>query len=170
MRIWIKNGRILDPASKRDEIADLYVDGGKIVKTEKGKEEEADRVIDAKGCYVVPGLIDLHVHLRDPGQTYKEDIETGGKAAAAGGFTTVVAMPNTKPVIDCDTRVSYVVNKAKEVSPIRVLQAGAITMGQKGEELTDIDAMAKAGIPAISEDGKSVMNSQLYREAMQKVQ
>ena len=168
MRIWIKNGRILDPASKRDEIADLYEDGGKIVKTEKGKEEEADRVIDAKGCYVVPGLIDLHVHLRDPGQTYKEDIETGGKAAAAGGFTTVVAMPNTKPVIDCDTRVSYVVNKAKEVSPIRVLQAGAITMGQKGEELTDIDAMAKAGIPAISEDGKSVMNSQLYREAMQK--
>lgn len=167
MRIWIKNGRILDPASKRDEIADLYVEGNKIAKAEKGKEKEADRIIDAKGCYVVPGLIDLHVHLRDPGQTYKEDIETGGKAAAAGGFTTVVAMPNTKPVIDCDTRVRYVVNKAKEVSPIHVLQAGAITMGQNGEELTDIEAMVKAGIPAISEDGKSVMNSQLYREAMQ---
>ena len=167
MRIWIKNGRILDPASRRDEIADLYVEGGKIAKAEKGKEETADRVIDAGGCYVVPGLIDLHVHLRDPGQTYKEDVETGGKAAAAGGFTTIVAMPNTKPVIDCDTRVSYVLNKAKEVSPVHVLQAGAITMGQKGEELTDIRKMAETGIPAISEDGKSVMNSQLYREAMQ---
>lgn len=167
MRIWIKNGRILDPASRRDEIADLYVEGGKIAKAEKGKEETADRVIDAGGCYVVPGLIDLHVHLRDPGQTYKEDVETGGKAAAAGGFTTIVAMPNTKPVIDCDTRVSYVLNKAKEVSPVHVLQAGAITMGQKGEELTDIRKMAETGILAISEDGKSVMNSQLYREAMQ---
>lgn len=114
----------------------------------------------------MPGLIDLHVHLRDPGQTEKEDIETGAKAAARGGVTTVVAMPNTTPVIDNPDRVKYVHNKAEQLAAVHVLQAGAITKGQKGEELADIVGMARAGIPAVSEDGKSVMNSQVYKDAM----
>jgi dihydroorotase len=115
----------------------------------------------------MPGLIDLHVHLRDPGLTYKEDVVTGAKAGAKGGFTTILAMPNTKPVIDCADRVNYVHNKAKELAPIHVLQVGAVTKQQKGEELADIEGMIKAGIPAISEDGKSVMNTRIYKEAMQ---
>ena len=123
-------------------------------------------MIDAGGCFVMPGLIDLHVHLRDPGLTHKETVETGAMAAARGGFTTIVAMPNTKPVTDDKQKVSYVHNKAKMNAPIHVLQAGAVTKGQEGKELADIEGMAEAGAPAISEDGKSVMDSGLYREAM----
>ena len=124
-------------------------------------------MIDARGCYVMPGLIDLHVHLRDPGLTHKEDVASGSRAAARGGFTTILAMPNTKPVIDSPDRVLYVTNKAKELAPIHVLQIGAVTRQQKGEELADIEGMIQAGIPAISEDGKSVMNVKLYKKAME---
>lgn len=130
-------------------------------------KDKSDKVIDAKGCLVMPGLIDLHVHFRDPGQTQKEDIETGSRAAARGGVTTVVAMPNTTPVIDSPDRVNYVHNKAKQLAGIHVLQAGAITQGEKGQELSDIEGMVKAGIPALSEDGKSVMNTRLCKEAME---
>lgn len=167
MNILIKNGRVIDPATKTDKISDLYIEAGKIkeIKDEINPSKQ-DKVIDAKGCYVMPGLIDLHVHLRDPGLTYKEDIVSGSKAAAKGGFTTILAMPNTKPVIDCADRVKYVHNKAKEMAPIHVLQIGAVTKGQAGEELAEIKEMAAAGIPAISEDGKSVMNAGLYKEAM----
>lgn len=166
MKILIKNGRIIDPDTKRDEVADLYLEDGLIKKAPKAAKSTADKVIDATGCYVMPGLIDMHVHLRDPGLTHKEDVESGSKAAAKGGFTTIVAMPNTKPVIDEPTRVQYVMNKAASCAPIHVLQAGAITKGQAGDELTDIKGMIDAGIPAISEDGKSVMNARLYRDAM----
>ena len=154
MNILIKNGRVIDPATKTDKISDLYIEAGKIkeIKDEINPSKQ-DKVIDAKGCYVMPGLIDLHVHLRDPGLTYKEDIVSGSKAAAKGGFTTILAMPNTKPVIDCADRVKYVHNKAKEMAPIHVLQIGAVTKGQAGEELAEIKEMAAAGIPAISEDG-----------------
>ena len=124
-------------------------------------------MIDARGCYVMPGLIDLHVHLRDPGLTHKEDVASGSRAAARGGFTTILAMPNTKPVIDSPDRVLYVTNKAKELAPIHVLQIGAVTRQQKGEELADIEGMIQAWIPAISEDGKSVMNVKLYKKAME---
>lgn len=167
MNILIKNGRVIDPATKTDKISDLYIEAGKIkeIKDEINPSKQ-DKVIDAKGCYVMPGLIDLHVHLRDPGLTYKEDIVSGSKAAAKGGFTTILAMPNTKPVIDCADRVKYVHNKAKEMAPIHVLQIGAVTKEQAGEELAEIKEMAAAGIPAISEDGKSVMNAGLYKEAM----
>lgn len=167
MDILIKNGRVIDPDKKIDKVADILIAEGKIEKVGEQLKDSADRVIDAKGCYVMPGLIDLHVHLRDPGLTHKEDIESGAKAAAKGGFTTIVAMPNTKPVIDTASRVKYVTNKAAETSSVHVLQAGAITKGQEGEELADIKEMVRAGSPAISEDGKSVMNSQLYREAME---
>lgn len=168
MNILIRNGRIINPATKTDEISDLYIEDGKVAKIEKGlkPKKKADKVIEAEGCYVMPGLIDLHVHLRDPGLTYKEDIVSGSKAAARGGFTTILAMPNTKPVIDSADRVSYVQNKARELSPVHVLQIGAVTKGQKGEELADIEEMIEQGIPAISEDGKSVMNARLYRNAM----
>ena len=167
MKILIKNGRIIDPDSKMDQVADLLIENDKIAAVGEKMNEEADRIVNAEGCYVMPGLIDLHVHLRDPGLTHKEDIITGARAAARGGVTTVVAMPNTKPVMDDPSRVAYVNNKAKDYAKVNVLQVGAITKGMKGEELSDIEGMVKAGIPAISEDGKSVMNAQLYKEAMQ---
>ncbi len=169
MGILIRGGRMVDAATDTDKKADIYLEDGVIVEIGEKlalKDKKNDRVIDAKGCLVLPGLIDLHVHFRDPGQTHKEDIETGSKAAARGGVTTVVAMPNTTPVIDSPDRVNYVHNKAAQVSGIHVLQSGAITTGEKGEELADIEGMAKVGIPALSEDGKSVMNSSLCREAM----
>lgn len=168
MGILIRGGRIVDAATDTDKKADIYLEDGVIAEIgEKlASKDKNDRVIDAKGCLVLPGLIDLHVHFRDPGQTHKEDIETGSKAAARGGVTTVVAMPNTTPVIDSPDRVNYVHNKAAQVSGIHVLQSGAITTGEKGEELADIEGMVKAGIPALSEDGKSVMNSKLCQQAM----
>ncbi len=168
MGILIRQGRIIDAATKTDKVGDIYIEDGVIkeIGDKLEKKEKNDRIINAKDCLVMPGLIDLHVHLRDPGQTEKEDIESGTRAAARGGVTTVVAMPNTTPVIDNPDRVEYVHNKAKQLAPIHVLQSGTVTKGQKGEELSDIIGMAKAGIPAITEDGKSVMNSQIYKEAM----
>lgn len=167
MTILIKNGRVINPAEKRDEITDILVENGKIAKIADNIDTVVDEVIDAAGCYVMPGLIDLHVHLRDPGLTYKEDIETGGQAAANGGYTTICCMPNTKPVTDSTEVISYIVDKAKEKSPVNVLPVGAVTKGMLGKEITDVFAMKEAGICAISEDGKSVMNSQVYREAME---
>lgn len=167
MNILIKNGRILDPSLQKDEAGDIYIEDGIIQKVGECVKKKADKVIDASGCYVMPGLIDLHVHLRDPGQEYKEDMGTGTMAAAKGGFTTIVAMPNTNPVIDSKDRVAYVVNKAKDISPIHVIQAGAITVGQKDQQITDIEGMVQAGAGALSEDGKSVMNMGIYRKAME---
>lgn len=167
MTILIKNGQVINPATNTDEVLDLLIEDGKVAKMEKGIKLKADREIDAKGCYVMPGFIDLHVHLRDPGQEHKETIETGCEAAAHGGFTTIVAMPNTKPVVDNADVVNYVKNKAKTVGVVNVIQAGAITKGQMGKEISDIEGMHKAGIGAISEDGKSVMDSEIYKEAME---
>ena len=165
MNLIIKNGRILDPATGRDGVETLYIKEDRI--STKYDEKEADRVVDARGCYIMPGLIDLHVHLRDPGLTYKEDVETGARAAAHGGVTTIVAMPNTKPVMDRADRVSYVNNKAKALACVNVIQTGSVTIGQEGKELVDIRAMARAGVPALSEDGKSVMNALLMHQAME---
>lgn len=166
MTILIKNGRVLDPATGTDGIADVLLEEGRIRAVEPDILTEADRVLDADGCFVMPGFIDLHVHLRDPGYEYKETVETGSAAAARGGFTTILAMPNTKPVVDNADVVRYVLHKAEDAGLANVLQIGAITRGQRGEELADIEDMVDAGIPALSEDGKSVMNAQLYREAM----
>lgn len=168
MRVLIKNGHVLDPATGVDGICDVLTEDQRIIGVKEHIEEQADWVIDAKGCYVMPGFIDLHVHLRDPGLEYKETLETGGKAAAHGGVTTVCAMPNTKPVIDTKERVEDVHTRAKEDSPVHVIQLGAVTVGQAGEELADIEGMAEAGCHAISEDGKSVMNASLYREGMRR--
>ena len=167
MKTLIKNGRVIDPATKTDAVTDILIEDGIIaMRGDQLGEGNADEVIDATGCYVMPGLIDLHVHLREPGFEHKETIETGTKAMAKGGFTTVCPMPNTKPATDCVEVVKYIVDKAKEVSPINVLPVGAITVGQAGKEMTDIAAMKEAGIYAISEDGKSVMDSGIYRAAM----
>ena len=169
MGILIQGGRVVDAASQMDKIADVYLDGCVIQEIgEKLKvKDKDDRIIDARGMVVMPGLVDLHVHFRDPGQTEKEDIESGSKAAARGGVTTVVAMPNTTPVIDCPDRANYVKNKAAQVSPIHVLQAGAMTKGELGCELSDIAGMAAAGVPVLSEDGKSVMKASLCKQAME---
>ena len=168
MGLLIRNGHIVDAAEKTDILGDLYIDDGYIQAVGGSLEtkEKNDRVIDACGALVIPGLVDLHVHLRDPGQTEKEDIETGARAAARGGITTLVAMPNTSPVIDSPDRMNYVHNKAAQLSKIRIYQAGAITEGEKGEKLADLEGMALAGAKAFSEDGRSVMNSALLREAM----
>lgn len=167
MTTLIKSGRLIDPATKTDTIMDIVIKDGVVEQRGEALEiENADEVIYASGCYVMPGLIDLHVHLREPGFEHKETIETGTKAMAKGGFTSVCPMPNTKPATDCVEVVKYIVDKAKEVSPINVLPVGAITIGQAGKEITDIAAMREAGIYAISEDGKSVMDSGIYREAM----
>lgn len=166
MKILVQNGHVLDPESKREGILDVLVEDDKIVKVAEKIGDSADRVIDATGCYVMPGFIDLHVHLRDPGLEYKETLETGGKAAARGGVTTVCAMPNTKPVTDNADMIATIHERAKTECPVNVIQIGAITVGQMGEELADIEGMAKAGCHAISEDGKSVMNASLYRKAM----
>lgn len=167
MKMLIRNGHVLDPFTKRDEVCDVLVEEGTIAAVGTGLKEGADRVIDAAGCYVMPGFIDLHVHLRDPGLQYKETLETGGRAAARGGITTMCAMPNTKPVIDRKELVAQVHHRAAGESLVNVIQVGAITVGQSGEELSDIKGMAEAGCHAVSEDGKSVMNASLYRKAME---
>ena len=166
MGILIKGGRVIDPDTKTDGKYDILLEDGKIKSVAKEIKEKAERVIDASGCYVMPGLIDMHVHLRDPGLTYKESVESGARAAAKGGFTTIIAMPNTKPVTDDRDRVGYVMRKAEMLVPIHVLQSGAVTKGMEGKEPADIEGMVKAGAPAITEDGKSVMDSGVYREAM----
>lgn len=166
MNLIIKNGRVLDPAANKDEMADIYVKNGRIANSSEMKESEADRIIDASGCFVMPGLIDLHVHLREPGGEHKETIETGTKAAAKGGFTTVCPMPNTAPAVDSPEMIEKILSIAAETSPIHVVPVGAVTIGQQGKVLTDMAAMAKAGAKAVSEDGKSVMNTGLYRKAM----
>lgn len=166
MTIIVKNGRVINPATQMDEIADVYIEEGRIAEIGKNLDKEAEHVVDASNCFVMPGFIDLHVHFRDPGLTYKEDINTGMQAAAHGGYTTVFAMPNTKPVADNADVISYVHEKARSGQCIHVMQVGAVTKGQKGETLADIRGMAAAGCRAISEDGKSVMNADLYREGM----
>ena len=166
MSILIKNGRVLNPSENLDSVMDILIDKGVIVKKASHIENEANQIIDAKGCYVMPGLIDLHVHFRDPGLTYKEDIETGSRAAAKGGFTTVCCMPNTKPVVDSPETVKYIIDKGKAVGLTNVLPVGAVTKNMAGVEITDVEELKVAGICAISEDGKSVMNSGVYRKAM----
>ena len=166
MTILIKNGRVLNPSENLDKVMDILVEDGRIKEKKEQIETDADKIIDAKGCYVMPGLIDLHVHFRDPGLTYKEDIETGSRAAAHGGFTTVCCMPNTKPVVDNVDTVKYIIEKGKEVGLTNVLPVGAVTMNMEGKDVTEIESLKEAGICAISEDGKSVMNSGVYRKAM----
>ena len=166
MRILIRQGRVLDPASGRDETADLLVEDGRILGIRDYMDVEADRVIDAGGCYVMPGLIDLHVHFRDPGYEYKETVATGSRAAARGGFVGVCPMANTNPVIDSPEMISLLLGKAERESPVHIFPIGSVTKGMRGEELTDAAAMREAGMAALSEDGKTVMNARVYRDGL----
>lgn len=164
--LLIKNGYVVDPASDFEGKADVYIENGCIAEVGPDIRREADRVFDAGNMVVMPGLVDLHVHLRDPGLEYKEDVVSGCRAAARGGITSLMAMANTRPVVDTPDLAHYVEEKAASAGHIHVYQAGAITKGLQGEELADIRAMAEGGVKAFSEDGKSVMNSALLCRAM----
>ncbi len=170
----IKNGTIVDPSQGLEETGSLYIRGDRVDHIVLGEyqqrpEDEGEEILDASGRYVMPGLIDLHVHFRDPGQTYKEDIATGAASAAAGGVTTVCAMPNTNPTVDSVETLRYVQEKAAKEAPIRVEQLSAITIGENNETLVDIPAMKSAGVVAFSEDGKSVMDTLLFREGLKEI-
>ena len=165
--LLIRGGRVIDPVREVDEIMDVMIEGSQIVKTGKALKVPADaEVIDATGLVVAPGLMDAHVHFRDPGLTYKEDIETGAAAAARGGFTTVVCMANTKPVVDNLETLSYVQEKGEQ-TPIHVLQAAAITKGLQGKELVDMEALADAGAAGFTDDGIPLMDEKLLVQAME---
>jgi dihydroorotase len=165
--LLIKNGRVLDPASNLDQTGDVLIEGGKVRGIDRGINTEGVDVLDATGLIVAPGLIDIHVHLREPGREDEETIESGSQAAAAGGFTTICCMPNTEPVNDSPTVTAYIVKEAERRAMTRVLPIGAITIGSAGEKLAEIGDMVQAGAVGISDDGKPVMNGQLMRRAME---
>lgn len=166
MKLLIKHGRVVDPVSGTVSIQDLYIENGKVVQLEKDIRQEADQVIDADGLVVCPGLVDMHVHLRDPGLTYKEDIFTGTAAAAHGGVTSVACMANTDPVVDTPEQVCYVKDKAAQANGVHVYPIAAVSMGMRGEEPSDADALKKAGAIALSDDGCNVDNANLMRDVM----
>lgn len=165
--LLIKNGRVVNPATHTDEVCDLLILDGKIEKIGKNLKVEKVPVFDATGKVVAPGFIDMHVHLREPGFEYKENIESGSRAAIKGGFTSVCCMPNTQPAMDNAMVVKYVQSIASEVASARIFPIGAITLAQKGEHLSEIGSLHKAGVVAISDDGYPVKNSELMRRAME---
>ena len=175
MRLWIRGGRVVDPANDVDSVGDLLVADGKVAAVALRAERlagsdpgwEADSILDAEGCVVCPGFVDLHCHLREPGQEEKEDIASGTAAAARGGFTTVCAMANTKPVTDCLSVVNYVVKAAAERGSVRVLPIASITRGLAGAELTEMGELTRAGVVGFSDDGKPLASSSLMRHALE---
>lgn len=164
--IRIHGGRVIDPASGRDEIGEVLIVGGRFASAVESLEAPPTE-IDATGLVVAPGLIDLHVHLREPGQSAKETIETGTRAAAAGGFTSVVCMPNTAPVADDPSTIAWIRERADKVACVNVFPTGTITRGMEGEELAPIGSMAKAGIVALTDDGRCVQNNEVMRRAVE---
>ena len=168
MKTVIRSGRIIDPANGRDEIADLFIVDGKIAdKAAAGNAFSGSEEIDAKGLIVAPGFIDMHVHFREPGAGWKETIESGSRAAAAGGFTTVVCMPNTVPVADSPSTIAWIKDRAAAVACVNVLPTGAISMGLAGEALAPIGSLAQAGVVAITDDGHCIQNNELMRRAVE---
>jgi len=167
--LLIKNGRILDPSQKLDQPGEILVENGRIAAIDKPGQipaSRAQRVIDAQGGWILPGLIDIHVHLREPGLEYKETIETGTRAAVAGGFTSVACMANTHPVNDTPYVTAFIRERARATAACRVFPIGAVSKGLKGEELAEIGGMVTEGAKALSDDGMPVMNSYLMRKAM----
>jgi dihydroorotase len=165
--LLITGGRIIDPASGGDAFVDVLIRDGRIEAIGTGLDDAEAVRFDARNAIVAPGFIDMHVHLREPGIEHAETIETGAKAAAAGGFTSICCMPNTLPVNDSATVTSYIVQRAREVAAVNVFPIGAITKGSLGEELAAIGSMREAGIVAISDDGRPVMNARVMRRAME---
>ena len=166
MKLLIQHGRVVHPVTGEVVLQDLLAEDGKISLLERGLPPEADQIIDATGLVVCPGLVDMHVHLRDPGLTYKEDILTGCAAAARGGVTALACMANTDPTVDCPEQVAYVLGRAKEACGVQVYPIAALSMGLRGEERTDAEALKKAGAVALSDDGSNVDNANLMRDAM----
>ncbi len=162
--LHIKNGRVVDPANRRDETADVFVVDGRL--SNKPPSGKCD-ILDATGLVVAPGLIDIHVHLREPGQAHKETIATGTRAAAAGGFTSVVAMPNTSPTADSSATIAWIRERAKASARVNVFCTGAITKGLAGEELAPFGALAAAGVVALTDDGHCVQNHEVMRRAVE---
>src|SRR5690349_5402526 len=167
MNLLIRNGRVIDPASGTDTVADVLISEGRIAGVDTGLSAPGAEVFDATGLVVAPGFLDIHVHLREPGFEHAENIESGSRAAAAGGFTSVCCMPNTKPVNDSATVTSYIVERARRNAIVNVFPIGAITKGSAGEELSAIGAMKAAGAVAISDDGLPVMNARVMRRALE---
>ena len=167
MRLLIKGGRIIDPSRDMDEVGDLLIEDGRLKALGETDAGGGAEIFDAAGLVVAPGFIDLHVHLREPGEEYKETIATGAAAAVAGGFTSICAMPNTVPINDNASVTRYIVEKAREAGLAEVYPVGAITCGSKGEELAEMAEMKEAGAVAVSDDGRPLMNAQVMRHAME---
>ncbi len=167
LKLLIKRGKVIDPSQNLEGVFDLLIEGNRIKRIDREIFEPEAEIIDAEGLVVAPGFVDLHVHFRDPGQTYKEDIESGSRCAVAGGYTTVVCMPNTDPPIDSPWVAEYVILKARCVNLCNVLPAGAITKGRKGRELTDMYSLKEAGCVAFTDDGSPVMDSELMKRALE---
>src|SRR6202158_1655218 len=165
--LLIKNGRVVDPSSGQDGVADVLIEDGLIRGVGAGLSAAGAEVFDATGLIVAPGFIDMHVHLREPGFEHAETIESGSRAAAAGGFTSICPMPNTNPVNDSATVTSYIIEKARRRAVVNVFPIGAITKGRAGGGLAPIGSMREAGAVAISDDGRPVMNARLMRRAME---
>ncbi|HAK07184.1 MAG TPA: dihydroorotase [Spartobacteria bacterium] len=165
----IRNGRVIDPANKQDEVGDVYIENGKIVasKSEIRSPKSEIEEIDASGLIIAPGLIDMHVHLREPGFSHKETIESGARAAAAGGFTTILCMPNTSPPADDPSTIAWIKDRAAETACVNVLPTGAISKDLAGEELAPIGSLKQAGVVAITDDGHCVQNHELMRRAVE---
>lgn len=166
-KLLLRNGRVLDPASRRDQITDVLLTDGLVSGIGPDLDSTGAEVYDATGLIVAPGFIDMHVHLREPGFEHAETIESGARAAAAGGFTSVCCMPNTKPVNDSATVTNYILERARRLAVVNVFPIGAITKGSEGEELAAIGSMKAAGVVAISDDGRPVMNARVMRRAME---
>lgn len=167
MKLLIKGGRIIDPSQKLDKVADLMIEDGHIGSIEDSLSDNDAETFDAAGLIVAPGFIDLHVHLREPGEEYKETLASGAAAAVAGGFTSICAMPNTNPVNDNASVTRFIIDKAREAGLARVYPIGAITRESKGEELAEMAEMKEAGAVAVSDDGRPVMNGQVMRHAIE---
>lgn len=167
MKLLIKQGHVIDAKTGLNEVLDILTDDGVIQEIGKDIDSTGCEIIDAMNMYVIPGLVDAHCHLRDPGYEYKEDIESGTRSAAKGGFTSVACMPNTNPVLDNEAMISYVLNKAKTDGLVNVYPIGAVSKGLKGEELSEIGELKFAGAVALSDDGRPVNNSSLMKKAMQ---
>ncbi len=166
-KLVIKGGRILDPSQNLDRVTDIGIENGVVKEIAEGLDTSGCETFDATGLIVSPGFIDMHVHLREPGFEHAETIESGSRAAAAGGFTSICCMPNTNPINDNATVTSYIVDRARTLARINVFPIGAITKDSQGEELASIASMKQAGIVAISDDGRPVMNARIVRRAME---
>ena len=166
MKLLIQQGRLIDPVSGIGGVMDILVEDGRVAVLGSNLQDEEAQVLNAEGLVVCAGLVDMHVHLRDPGQEYKETIETGTMAAARGGFTSIACMPNTRPAVDCPEQVAYVKNKAAGACGVHVWPIGAVSAGEQGEELTDFEALKQAGVVALSDDGMPVQNANLMRDAL----